>query len=228
MADGDPIEIGKTNNGTVLTKLKSSSTDVFIGHATATDGVTSGLRGRADSHMGRGVFGWATATGGGDHAYGVQGESKSPIGAGVYGLASHTDGCGYGVFGQTKSPNGHGVYGETTSRSGLGSGVSGYSPSPDGVGVYANNSAANGAGLKCHGHALPAFDNSYNCGNDTYRWKLVRAKTVTSGDLVFENGYRFTEDKHSGILLFNKKGERIARFDSKGNLHIKGKIIQDL
>jgi len=72
------------------------------------------------------------------------------------------------------------------------------------------------------------MDNAYNCGDNSKRWKLVRAKTVTSGDLVFENGYRFTEDKHSGLLLLNQTGERIARFDDRGNLHIRGEIIKDL
>jgi len=42
------------------------------------------------------------------------------------------------------------------------------------------------------------------------------------------NGYRLTEDKESGMLLLNQKGERIARFGEEGNLHIKGKLISDL
>jgi len=33
---------------------------------------------------------------------------------------------------------------------------------------------------------LPAHDNKGNCGNASHRWKLVRAVTVTSGDLGFE------------------------------------------
>jgi len=56
----------------------------------------------------------------------------------------------------------------------------------------------------------------------------MRAVTITSGDLGFENGYRFREAKGSGILLLNQKGETIAKFDEKGNLHIKGDVIKDL
>jgi len=46
--------------------------------------------------------------------------------------------------------------------------------------------------------------------------------------MAFKNGYRFTEDKNSGLLLLNQKGEQIARFDEQGNLHVKGDVFKDL
>jgi len=78
------------------------------------------------------------------------------------------------------------------------------------------------------GDIIPPSDISGNIGTASNRWALVRAKTITPGDLTFENGYRLTEDPDSGMLLVNQNGERIARFDEQGNLHIKGDIIKDL
>lgn len=283
-ANGDNLKIGTTNTGTADTKLQSSSTDVFIGQATATSGVTSGLRGRSDSTSGRGVYGWASAstgdtrgvhgksdssggfgaTGGigvygeapassgttrgvygvsastsgtGVHGiasarsgttYGVYGESNSTGGRGVYGFAFASSGTNYGVMGMSQSASGTGVYGWTSYRSGTNYGVYGKCLSASGVGVYAYNDAAGGQALKCHGHAVPDADNAYNCGQNGARWKLVRAVTVTPGDLVFENGYRVTEDEKAGLAFKNDAGEKIAALDRQGNLHIKGKIIQDL
>jgi len=78
------------------------------------------------------------------------------------------------------------------------------------------------------GNVVPPSDNTGSIGTGSKRWALVRAVTITPGDLIFENGYRLTEDKHSGISLLNQKGERIARFDEQGNIHIKGDLIKDL
>jgi hypothetical protein len=78
------------------------------------------------------------------------------------------------------------------------------------------------------GDIIPPSDISGNIGTASNRWALVRAKTITSGDLVFENGYRFTEDTGSGMRLTNENGTTIAKFDHEGNLHIKGKVLEDL
>ncbi len=51
---------------------------------------------------------------------------------------------------------------------------------------------------------------------------------VTSGDLVFENGGRVTEDETAGLAFKNPDGDKIAVLDWNGNFHIKGKIMQDL
>jgi len=242
-ANGDPIRIGTGNVGTADTVLQSGASNTFSGYASSSkgvgvygytsskDGKTRGLVGISDSCDGVGVFGSATNKRYTGTSYGVYGETYFSNGAGVYGsseVTGFTPGVCYGVRGVVKSEYGMGVCGEATSTRGTTYGVKGQSACTGGAAIYANNTATDGLALKCHGHVKPEDDNMYNCGVDGKRWKLVRAKTVTSGDLVFENGYRFTEDKHSGILLFNQKGERIARFDDQGNLHIKGKIIQDL
>ena len=78
------------------------------------------------------------------------------------------------------------------------------------------------------GNILPPSDDSGSIGMNGQRWSLVRAVTITSGDLIFENGYRFREAKNSGVLLLNDEGEAIAKFDREGNLHIKGDVIKDL
>ena len=78
------------------------------------------------------------------------------------------------------------------------------------------------------GDIIPPSDISGNIGTPTKRWALVRAKTITPGDLTFENGYRVTEEKEQpGLVFLNQKGERIAALDEQGNLRIKGKVIEE-
>ena len=55
----------------------------------------------------------------------------------------------------------------------------------------------------------------------------VKAASFITGDVVFANGYRLTEDEQSGLLFLNQKGERIARLDEQGNLRIKGKVLEE-
>jgi hypothetical protein len=74
---------------------------------------------------------------------------------------------------------------------------------------------------------LPGTDNTGSIGKEGQKWNLVRATTITPGDLVFENGVRATEEE-DGLVFMNPKGTRIAQLDAKGNLHIKGKFISDL
>ncbi len=77
------------------------------------------------------------------------------------------------------------------------------------------------------GNLLPERRDVLNCGDALHKWNLVRAITITSGDFVYENGVRTTEEG-DGIAFYNPQGTKIAALDSQGNLHIKGKIIQDL
>jgi hypothetical protein len=49
------------------------------------------------------------------------------------------------------------------------------------------------------GHFLPQTDNTYNNGDATHRWKLVRGVTVTAGDLRFDNKWTITEHDKVGI-----------------------------
>lgn len=58
---------------------------------------------------------------------------------------------------------------------------------------------------------LPATDARGQIGNATYRFSLVRAVTITSGDFVFENGWKMTEAERlglgEGIALVKPNGE---------------------
>jgi hypothetical protein len=202
-----------------------SGTGVY-GYASHSTGTNYALYGKSSSTNGKAVYGLASA--GSGTTYGVYGQSNSTGGVGVYGVTGAGSGANYGVMGVSPSTSGTGVYGSAPAGSGTNYGVQGLSASSSGAGVYANNMVTNGTALKCHGHALPDADNAYNCGDSGKRWKLVRAKTVTSGDLVFENGYKVTEDESDGLTFLNSKGTKIASLDSKGNFHIRGKIIQDL
>lgn len=44
----------------------------------------------------------------------------------------------------------------------------------------------NGGNVIVAAHCLPAFDNSSDLGNGTFRWALVRGVTITPGDLAWE------------------------------------------
>jgi hypothetical protein len=77
------------------------------------------------------------------------------------------------------------------------------------------------------GNIVPPTDNTGSIGTASKRWALVRAQTVTQGDLVYENGVRSTEDG-DGIAFYNPQGTKIALLDAQGNLHIKGKVIEGL
>ncbi len=215
------------------------------GIATADSGETVGVFGGSNSDHGTGVEGHGADVGvfgksDAEHGTGVEGhgpdsgvfgESDESRGTGVEGHATAEDGPTIGVYGQSDSTNGTGVQGNATATTGTSYGVIGESSSPDGVGVWAKNPTVTktgpGQALKCTGHALPESDNTYNCGDATHRWALVRAQTVTSGDLIFENGVKATEDG-DGLAFLNREGMWIAILDSKGNLRIRGKLIQGL
>jgi hypothetical protein len=55
------------------------------------------------------------------------------------------------------------------------------------------------------GDLLPVTNDTGNVGNPSLKWNLVRATTITPGDLVFENGWRMTEVK-DGIALKRPDG----------------------
>lgn len=76
------------------------------------------------------------------------------------------------------------------------------------------------------GNVTPPSDNTGSIGTASKRWALVRAATVTQGDLVYENGVRSTEEG-DGIAFYNPQGKKIAVLDSQGNLRIKGDFIKD-
>ena len=56
---------------------------------------------------------------------------------------------------------------------------------------------------------LPATDNTWSIGSASYRLKLLRAVTITSGDFAFENGYYLTEAEGDGIKLCRPDGSEV-------------------
>jgi len=78
------------------------------------------------------------------------------------------------------------------------------------------------------GELLPGTDNTGSVGKEGQKWSLVRATTISPGDLAFENNFRVTEDERVGLAFKNDAGEKIAVLDRKGNFYVKGKVIEDL
>lgn len=82
---------------------------------------------------------------------------------------------------------------------------------------------------------LPVYDNygqigyrsGYGGQSFNRRWGNIHGAVVVSGDLCFENDFRFTEEGTDGISLYNPKNEKIAIFKENGDLILKGKLIKD-
>jgi len=56
----------------------------------------------------------------------------------------------------------------------------------------------------------------------------VKATGYDTGDIRFANSFTVTEDEKTGLAFKNDTGEKVAVLDREGNLHIKGRIIQDI
>jgi hypothetical protein len=72
--------------------------------------------------------------------------------------------------------------------------------------------------------ALPSADNTYDCGNATFRWALVRGVTITPGDILFENGWVITEsDKYGietpGLVILDANDDLVAFIEEGGRLY---------
>ncbi len=67
--------------------------------------------------------------------------------------------------------------------------------------------------IDANGDYIPLTDNTQNVGVPAKRFSLVRAVTITSGDLAFENGWTITETSKVGIAE-----EGLAVLDSAGAL----------
>jgi hypothetical protein len=87
-------------------------------------------------------------------------------------------------------------------------------------------------GLDINGHILPTQDNTFVLGTEGLRWSLVRAVTITPGDLILSDRvtgkelYKIHESPTLGIFFDDfRTGERLMRLDPDGNLHLKGKVI---
>lgn len=81
------------------------------------------------------------------------------------------------------------------------------------------------AGWDASGHFTPTTDNTYNNGDASHRWKLVRGVTITSGDLQFENRWTITEGDKIGLaaprgLAFLDERDELVAFLARGVLYV--------
>jgi hypothetical protein len=68
-------------------------------------------------------------------------------------------------------------------------------------------------------------DATGSVGTAVFRWGLVRAVTITAGDLTFENGWRVTEDwKGRGLLFKDSGGEEMMAIRPDG-LYVRGRKV---
>lgn len=83
------------------------------------------------------------------------------------------------------------------------------------------------------GDLLPVTDGTGSVGNSQRRWDLVRAKTITPGDVVLSDRqtgrelYRIHEDEENIYFDDVRTGAPLMRLDRQGNLHLSGKIYQN-
>lgn len=162
-ADGDSVLAGQETAATNTTRVvastghgldgvTTSSVDGRAGvegKASATTGLTYGMKGKSLSNRGIGVFGEATAASG--DTTGVWGESDSDRGVGVFGSTPAVSGETYGVWGKSDSSDGTGVLGEVVAASGRTFGVWGKSHSANGAGVVGEAVAATGRTFGVYG-----------------------------------------------------------------------------
>jgi hypothetical protein len=72
---------------------------------------------------------------------------------------------------------------------------------------------------------FPGADAVGDIGNASNRWSLVRAVTITSGDVLFENGWRMTEDLgRNGMTVISPRGTEIMSFSEEGIFYKRRKV----
>lgn len=99
-ANGDPLEVGSTTNGTSTTTLTGGTTLRVI------NGTSSG---------GAALYGTQNS----DGRVGVRGENSATSGTGIYGLATGSA-LGWGIHGRSESTDGMGVVGSAAGTGGAG------------------------------------------------------------------------------------------------------------
>lgn len=74
----------------------------------------------------------------------------------------------------------------------------------------------------------PLVDDNWSFGTAALRLTLVRAVTITSGDLCFENGWRMTEDYEDDGIVFQDAMRREIFAIRKSGLYLGGKKLKSV
>ena len=64
---------------------------------------------------------------------------------------------------------------------------------------------------------IPSADNTYDLGSSTNRWRTVYVTKAVTGDVVFANGWRITEDGDA-LLFINPNGKPALKLKPDGTL----------
>jgi hypothetical protein len=86
--------------------------------------------------------------------------------------------------------------------------------------------------FRFNGGVYPTDDNQYELGGAGRRWSLLRAVTVTQGDLILSDKvsgkelYKIHEDEN--FIYFNDiaTGRVLMKLGTDGNLYVTGRVIQ--
>ncbi len=93
-----------------------------------------------------------------------------------------------------------------------------------------NNPSSNG--FRFFGSIYPSVDNQFEFGNASKRWSLVRAVTITPGDIILSDRvsgrelYRINEDENSIFFSDIRTGKQLMRLDRDGNLVVTGRVFE--
>ena len=66
-------------------------------------------------------------------------------------------------------------------------------------------------------HIIPSADNTYDLGSPANRWRTVYVAKAVTGDVVFANGWRITEDGDA-LLFINPNGKPALKLKPDGTL----------
>jgi len=101
----------------------------------ATTGATTGLQVQTSSTTGQGILSLVGTAGATDNAFAVNGQTSAQLGRGVFGFHTATAGAGFGVRGTSNSTTGTGVLGFNQATTGAGIGVDGQNSQLSGLGA---------------------------------------------------------------------------------------------
>lgn len=93
-------------------------------------------------------------------------------------------------------------------------------------------SGTNYTGFRFFGNVYPSADGQFQLGNSSNRWGLVRAVTITPGDLILSDKvtgqelYRINEDENFIYFSDIRTGARLMKLDRMGNLILTGRVYQ--